>query len=75
MFDGHNGVRAADHATTRLQQLLASEPAIRICTGDGPPANDSHEEEQLATAFKRSFNTVDAEILKVAKEEGGYGVK
>lgn len=70
MFDGHNGVRAADHATARLQELLASEPALRICTGDGPPASDAHEEEQLATAFRRAFNTVDTEILKVAKEEG-----
>lgn len=70
MFDGHNGVRAAEHATNRLQQLLAQEPALRVCTGDGPPASDAHEEEQLATAFKRAFHTVDTEILKVAKEEG-----
>ncbi len=70
VFDGHNGVRAADHATTRLQTLLAHEPAVLTCTGQGASVNDAMEEEHVTTAFQRAFSTVDAEILQLAKEEG-----
>ena len=36
VYDGHNGVLAADHAADRLHTLLAQEPALRTCTGGGP---------------------------------------
>lgn len=33
VYDGHNGVLAAEHAADRLHHLLAAEPALRTCTG------------------------------------------
>lgn len=33
VFDGHNGASAADHAADRLHHVLATENALRTCTG------------------------------------------
>lgn len=63
VFDGHNGTIAAEHAAERLHHLLAAEPALRGAAGEGPPAALAREEEVVAAALTRAFETTDREIL------------
>lgn len=63
VYDGHNGAMAAEHAAERLHHLLAGEPALRTCTGDGPPSTLSLEAERMEAALRHAFETTDREIL------------
>lgn len=73
VFDGHNGASAAEHAADRLHHVLAAEPAIRTCTGEGPPATAQQEEERVAAALIHSFESVDREIMTRCRLEGTKG--
>eukprot|EP00884_Botryococcus_braunii_P014428 jgi/Botrbrau1/22987/Bobra.0030s0052.2 len=71
LYDGHNGIKAADHANARLHMALAQEAAVRSCTGDGVGGADFVEEGAMGTALRRVFHVVDQEILDRARAEGG----
>ena len=69
----HNGTLAADHAADRVHRILAAEPALRTCTGDGPPAAAAAEEERMAPALVHAFEAADREILTRCRVENGRG--
>lgn len=73
VFDGHNGASAAEHAADRLHHVLATENALRTCTGEGPPATAIQEEERVAAALVHSFEAVDREIMTRCRVEGTKG--
>jgi serine/threonine protein phosphatase PrpC len=73
VYDGHNGTLAADHAADRLHFILATEPAFRTCTGDGPPATIHREGERITAALIHAFESTDKEILTRCRTENGRG--
>ena len=73
VYDGHNGTLAADHAADRLHLILAAEPALRTCTGNGPPAVAHRESERMSAALVHAFEATDKEILSRCKVENGRG--
>ena len=50
--------------------ILASQPALRDCTGDAP-ATDQAEQSKMAQALRSSFHTMDGEILQRARQDEG----
>ncbi|GAB4815687.1 hypothetical protein N2152v2_002733 [Parachlorella kessleri] len=70
VYDGHNGALAAEHAADRLHTLLASETALRTCTGDGPPSTQRQEAERMCAALRHAFEATDREILVRCRLEG-----
>lgn len=69
----HNGCLAADHAMERLHHILVAEPALRTCTGDGPPAVAAQEEERMGAALTHAFEATDREILTRCRVENLRG--
>ena len=69
VYDGHNGTLAADHAADRLHLILATEPALRTCTGEGPPAVAFRESERMSAALTHAFEATDKEILNRCRTE------
>lgn len=69
----HNGTLAADHAQQRLHEILAEEPALRTCCGEGPPASMAQEEERMGAALVHAFEATDREILMRCRMENGRG--
>lgn len=69
----HNGALAADHAADTLHHILAAEPALRTCTGEGPPAVVAREEERMAAALTHAFEATDREILTRCRLEDAKG--
>lgn len=64
---------AADHAAERLHFILAAEPALRTCTGSGPPGTAHRESERMSAALVHAFETTDREILTRCRVENGRG--
>ena len=73
VFDGHNGACAAEHAADRLHHILATDTALRTCTGEGPPAAQAAEEGRISTALVHAFEATDREILMRSRLEGSKG--
>ena len=69
----HNGTLAADHAADRLHLILAAEPALRTCTGAGPPGSTHRESERMSAALIHAFEATDKEILNRCRMENGRG--
>ncbi|KAK9851327.1 hypothetical protein WJX84_001751 [Apatococcus fuscideae] len=70
VYDGHNGQRAAEAASHRLHLLLAKDPALRRCNGEGSQASAFQEEATMAAALKKAFRDMDDEILEESRRDG-----
>jgi serine/threonine protein phosphatase PrpC len=73
MLRRHNGTLAADHAADVLHTILAAEPALRTCTGEGPPAALAREEQRMGAALTHAFEATDRQILQRCRAEGVKG--
>lgn len=61
VYDGHNGFKAAEYASNRIQQLMSYHPCLMHA--DPHPADVKH-------ALRTSFLQTDKEILDKMKREG-----
>lgn len=69
VYDGHNGARAAEHCSSRLHVVLASNPAMGTCTGSS--AADKAEQQRMGAAFCSTFHALDKEILHKSRHSKG----
>ena len=54
----------------RLHLLLAKDPALRRCNGEGSQASAFQEEATMAAALKKAFRDMDDEILEESRRDG-----
>lgn len=69
IYDGHNGAFAAQHASERLHQVLASHSAVSNVASDSKTINQT-EKDAVVDAFHQSFETVEDEIIQMTVNRG-----
>jgi serine/threonine protein phosphatase PrpC len=71
VYDGHNGLLAADYAAECLHNYLAADGEFIKCTGVGKEGEQ--EEDRVAEALTKTFEVVDKGILDKCRELGQRG--
>lgn len=71
VYDGHNGLLAADYAAECLHDYLAADGEFVKCTGVGKEGEQ--EEDTVAEALTKTFEIVDRGILDKCRELGQRG--
>ena len=70
IYDGHNGAWAAQHASERLHQVLASQAAVSdvaTAASDRKTMNPT-EKSAVIDAFHHSFKIVEEEIIQMTMD-------
>ncbi|PSC67886.1 phosphatase 2C 24 [Micractinium conductrix] len=68
VYDGHASHKGSEHASRRLHDYIAAQPAVQACTGE------SCDEQKVEAALTAAFEGADEEIVGKAIERGDrYG--
>jgi serine/threonine protein phosphatase PrpC len=66
VYDGHSSALGSEHASRRLHEYVAAQPAVRNAAGARQGGEGLAEGEGVAAALKAAFEDVDEEIIDVA---------
>ncbi|EFN51321.1 hypothetical protein CHLNCDRAFT_141080 [Chlorella variabilis] len=64
VYDGHSSHHGSEHASRRVHQFVAAQPAIQQCSGA------ACDQEAVQAALKAAFEAADTEIVETAVQDG-----